>query len=529
MGSRRGRRRPKRKDPSELQEHKERRIGGVAKVNPLDLEVLRNQLSDISLDIRGMQDLRQASAKQVDQPQRSAKQECVVKQVEVPMKPTKQGDAPKKRTKQGNAPMSAKQGDAMLTKQRYAPKKTSVKQTSAKQGDAPKQTLAKQGEATKKMSAKRGDTPKTSAMQADATIGDAPKMLAKQENAQQDFLKEQVDALEDFPGDLPAKQRDAPKKRSAKRGHAPKKSAKQGDMPGDMPAKQEHAPKKPAKQRDAPKKSAKEQQDVPVKQEDMSKKQKKPAKHLCVPPQCIILGKKHYPGKSLKSPLSLEYLCVVDFEATCEKGQPDYVHEIIEFPVVLVNLHKRCVEGYFREYVRPLVIPQLTDFCMELTGIKQEVVDGAETFPTVFLHAVEWMQQLGLGTRHTFCILTDGSYDMSRFLYQQCELSSLKFPTFARRWINVRKSFARYAKVPKNSVQLKYMLEGLGLQFEGRPHSGLDDAKNIARIALALADRGCQLQPNEALEMHKDYGRLVSLRGAERFKPAPSVCYPESR
>ena len=35
-----------------------------------------------------------------------------------------------------------------------------------------------------------------------------------------------------------------------------------------------------------------------------------------------------------------DYLCVIDFEATCdEPSPPDYLQEIIEFPVVLVNTH----------------------------------------------------------------------------------------------------------------------------------------------------------------------------------------------
>ncbi len=39
------------------------------------------------------------------------------------------------------------------------------------------------------------------------------------------------------------------------------------------------------------------------------------------------------------NPYSLDYLCVLDFEATCEEpNPPDYIHEIIEFPVVLLNL-----------------------------------------------------------------------------------------------------------------------------------------------------------------------------------------------
>lgn len=39
-----------------------------------------------------------------------------------------------------------------------------------------------------------------------------------------------------------------------------------------------------------------------------------------------------------------DYLCVIDFEATCEQPNPaDYLHEIIEFPIVLVNTKDRHV------------------------------------------------------------------------------------------------------------------------------------------------------------------------------------------
>lgn len=35
-----------------------------------------------------------------------------------------------------------------------------------------------------------------------------------------------------------------------------------------------------------------------------------------------------------------DYICVVDFEATCEENNPrNFIHEIIEFPVVLVDAH----------------------------------------------------------------------------------------------------------------------------------------------------------------------------------------------
>ena len=39
------------------------------------------------------------------------------------------------------------------------------------------------------------------------------------------------------------------------------------------------------------------------------------------------------------NPLGLKYLLILDFEATCEAINPvDYIHEIIEFPVLLLDL-----------------------------------------------------------------------------------------------------------------------------------------------------------------------------------------------
>lgn len=35
-----------------------------------------------------------------------------------------------------------------------------------------------------------------------------------------------------------------------------------------------------------------------------------------------------------------DYLAVIDFEATCEQNNPSFRHEIIEFPVVLVDVEK---------------------------------------------------------------------------------------------------------------------------------------------------------------------------------------------
>jgi 3'-5' exoribonuclease 1 len=46
-----------------------------------------------------------------------------------------------------------------------------------------------------------------------------------------------------------------------------------------------------------------------------------------------------------------QYIAVLDFEATCEeKASKDYQNEIIEFPIVLIDVQQQTiVSDYFRE------------------------------------------------------------------------------------------------------------------------------------------------------------------------------------
>ncbi|XP_011901416.1 PREDICTED: 3'-5' exoribonuclease 1 isoform X4 [Cercocebus atys] len=142
-----------------------------------------------------------------------------------------------------------------------------------------------------------------------------------------------------------------------------------------------------------------------------------------------------------------DYICIIDFEATCEEGNPpEFVHEIIEFPVVLLNTHTLEIEDTFQQYVRPEINTQLSDFCISLTGITQDQVDRADTFPQVLKKVIDWMKLKELGTKYKYSILTDGSWDMSKFLNIQCQLSRLKYPPFAKKWINIRKSYGNFYK-----------------------------------------------------------------------------------
>ncbi|XP_003383307.1 PREDICTED: 3'-5' exoribonuclease 1-like [Amphimedon queenslandica] len=195
------------------------------------------------------------------------------------------------------------------------------------------------------------------------------------------------------------------------------------------------------------------------------------------------------------NPLGLKFLLVLDFEATCESvNSSDYIHEIIEFPVQLLDISTLKIVDTFHSYCRPCLNEKLSSFCTKLTGIEQSIVDKAPTFAEVFDDFTEWMEERELGTKHNFSLVTDCPWDIRECLFPQCALSKVSFPHYASKWIDARKLFSSFYQI--SSGNLANMLTQLGMSFEGREHSGLDDSKNIARIVSQLISDGCTLQYN---------------------------------
>ncbi|CAF1406728.1 unnamed protein product [Rotaria sordida] len=206
-----------------------------------------------------------------------------------------------------------------------------------------------------------------------------------------------------------------------------------------------------------------------------------------------------------------EYIAVVDFEATCEeKGDNSYQHEIIEFPIVLINVQQQIIVDKFHSYCRPIIKPILSKFCTELTGIEQHQVDNAPPFVEVLHNVDTWLNERNLLSslnKRKLAFATDGPWDFAKFLRMQCHLSSIDYPRWAKEWINIRKEFAKFYPVRRCGIEK--MLNNLGLSFDGRRHSGIDDAINIARITLELMKDGCVLLFND--DIHASDPKFAAL------------------
>ena len=94
-----------------------------------------------------------------------------------------------------------------------------------------------------------------------------------------------------------------------------------------------------------------------------------------------------FQGKDKKGKMkrqNFEYLLALDFEATCLKDETIIPQEIIEFPCLKINTKTFQIESEFHRYIRPIHNPHLSDFCIELTGINQGMVDNEPDFNEVF-------------------------------------------------------------------------------------------------------------------------------------------------
>uniref|UniRef100_A0A453EKU3 Exonuclease domain-containing protein n=1 Tax=Aegilops tauschii subsp. strangulata TaxID=200361 RepID=A0A453EKU3_AEGTS len=140
-----------------------------------------------------------------------------------------------------------------------------------------------------------------------------------------------------------------------------------------------------------------------------------------------------------------DFFVVVDFEATCVKDARIFPQEIIEFPAVLVDGATGRIESAFRRYVRPKHHPVLTQFCRELTGIRQEDVDGGvDLGEALWLHDA-WLKAAtaGAGNKRSvrLAVVTWGDWDCRTMLEFECRFKGIEKPSYFDQWINLRVPF----------------------------------------------------------------------------------------
>jgi inhibitor of KinA sporulation pathway (predicted exonuclease) len=168
---------------------------------------------------------------------------------------------------------------------------------------------------------------------------------------------------------------------------------------------------------------------------------------------------------------------VVDLEATCcDRGSiPDAEMEIIEIGACWAYTDGTVVDR-FESFVRPTRHPNLTPFCRDLLGIRQEDVDGAEALSAAALRLGEFV---GRRRDHGIAWGSWGAFDRNQ-MSRECQRLGINDPILLPHQ-NLKQRFAKARRIGKQ-VGMRKALELVGLSAQGVHHRALDDALNIARL-----------------------------------------------
>lgn len=128
---------------------------------------------------------------------------------------------------------------------------------------------------------------------------------------------------------------------------------------------------------------------------------------------------------------------------------------------MLVNLHTGVTEAEFSHYIQPTERPVLSNFCMNLTGIKQADVDKASPLKEVLALFDDWIKRFS--TEKDFVFREDGDrkqnvaictwtdFDIGVYLKGECRRKAIDVPDYLNRRIDAREVYkVKLNFVPKN-------------------------------------------------------------------------------
>lgn len=195
------------------------------------------------------------------------------------------------------------------------------------------------------------------------------------------------------------------------------------------------------------------------------------------------------------------FVVVLDFEANCsDKEKND--HEIVEFPAVLIDCEAQKTVSEFHHYVQMIKHDHLSDFIKTMTHITDEQVSQGMIWSDCLVAFEEWLSTAM--KEHNFSIeetvvLCCGSWDIKTMLPKQLEntgtrLSPLLTLLFGR-WHNIKKSFAKKFNMGRQQG-MDGMLKHFDIALDGHHHSGIDDTRNISKLALHWLSNNVSLSAN---------------------------------
>lgn len=161
-----------------------------------------------------------------------------------------------------------------------------------------------------------------------------------------------------------------------------------------------------------------------------------------------------------------------DIELTCDRDVLNYPYQIIEVAAVYCCNGK--IESTYQTYVKPTKPYEISAFCTELTGITAEHLSSAPTIVEVAGRLTDLIVK-----SKPDVVISWGKSD-ANLLEAECTSVGFPSPLQGKNYQDFKKQYCKARKIKR--VGLKTALRISGVAAEGRPHSALDDAINLAKL-----------------------------------------------
>ena len=161
-------------------------------------------------------------------------------------------------------------------------------------------------------------------------------------------------------------------------------------------------------------------------------------------------------------------------------------NEIIEIGASMLDENLWEI-GKFQIYVKPeyndVIVPKIS----KLTGITNEMVANAPTFSVSFKQFTDWCLNIKDDVMIYAWSNTDHSQVMKEIQLKQYKLSEEEHKLMEHGWTDFQNEFDIHLGFERQ-ISLKLALDMAGIDFNGRQHDALDDARNTAKLLRVFKD-----------------------------------------